>query len=84
MRAKRTVDYLRNGAPALQLSKLGPCPVENRLSTSVAKLAGLKTVVEWIKKGLVAGTFYEPPVDNLRVNGMIAIIKRKRCFPTDI
>jgi hypothetical protein len=59
------------------LSKLGSCPVENRLSTGVAKLAGLKTVVGRIKKGLVAGTFKVPPVDSFRVNGMIAIIKRK-------
>jgi predicted metal-dependent enzyme (double-stranded beta helix superfamily) len=52
--------------------------VENRLSTSVAKLAVLKTVKEWIVKGFVAGPFKEPPVDNFRVNGMIAIIKGKR------
>ncbi len=83
-RARRTVDYLRNGAPALQMSKLGSCLVENRLSTSVAKLAVLKTVEEWIKKGLVAGPFKEPPLDNFRVNGMIAIIKGKRYFPTDV
>ncbi len=57
MRAKRTVVYLRNGAPALQLSKLVSCPVKNRLSASVAKFAELKTVVGWIKKGLVAGRF---------------------------
>jgi hypothetical protein len=83
LRAKRTIDYLRNGAPALQLSKLGSCLVENRPSTSVAKLAVLKTVVGWIKKGFVAGPFKEPPVDNFRVNGMIAIIKGKRFFPAD-
>ncbi len=79
-RAKRTVDYLRNGAPALQSSKLGSCLVENRLSTSVAKLAVLRTVKEWIIKGFVAGPFKEPPVDNFRVNGIIAIIKGKRYF----
>jgi hypothetical protein len=77
-RARRTVLYLREGAPALQLSKLSSCLVENRLSTSVAKLAVLKTVKEWIVKGYVAGPFKEPPVDNFRVNGMIAIIKGKR------
>jgi hypothetical protein len=56
-RARRTVDYLRNGAPALQARRLGSCLVENRLSTSVAKLAVLKTVDEWIRKGFVAGLF---------------------------
>jgi hypothetical protein len=64
---RRTVDYLRNGAPALQMSRLGSCLVENRLSTSVAKLAVLKTVEEWIRKGFVARPFKEPPVDNFRV-----------------
>ncbi len=66
------------------MSKLGSCLVENRLSTSVAKLAVLKTVEEWIIKGFVAGPFKEPPVDNFRVNGMIAIIKGMRYFPTVI
>jgi hypothetical protein len=80
LRARRAVAYLREGAPALQSKKLGSCLVENRLSTSVAKLAVLKTVKEWILKGFVAGPFKEPPVDNFRVNGMIAIIKGKRYF----
>jgi hypothetical protein len=79
-RARRTIIYLREGAPALQLRKLGSCLVENRLLTSVAKLAVLKTVNKWILKGFVAGPFKEPPLDNFRVNGMIAIIKGKRYF----
>jgi hypothetical protein len=57
LRTKRTIDYLRNGAPALLLSKLVSCLVVNGPSTSVAKLAVLKTVVKWIKKGFVAGPF---------------------------
>jgi hypothetical protein len=79
-RARRTVNYLRNGAPALQMSRLSSCLVENRLSSGVAKQAVLKTVDEWIRKGFVAGPFKDPPLDNFRVNGMIAIIKGKHNF----
>jgi hypothetical protein len=74
-RAKRTIDYQRYGAPALQLSQLKSCLVANRLASADASTAVLKTVEDWIKKGFVAGPFKEPPLDNFRVNGMIAIIK---------
>jgi hypothetical protein len=74
-RARRTLDYLRNGAPALQLAKLKSCLVENKLATGEARSAVLKTVGDWISKGYVAGPFKEPPLDDFRVNGLIAIIK---------
>jgi hypothetical protein len=74
-RAKRALDYLRNGAPALQLTKLKSCLVENKLASNEARSAVLKTVGDWISKGYVAGPFKEPPLDNFRVNGLIAIIK---------
>ncbi len=41
-RAKRTIDYLRNGAPALQLAKLKSCLVPNKLMTADARAAVLK------------------------------------------
>jgi hypothetical protein len=74
-RAHRTIDYLRNGAPALQLARLKSCLVQNKPMTTDARTAVLKTIEDWIKKGFVAGPFREPPLDNFRVNGMIAIIK---------
>jgi hypothetical protein len=77
LRANRAIDYLRNGAPALQKGELSSCLVSNRLPSDEARLAVLKTVGEWIIKGFVAGPFKEPPLDNFRVNGMIAIIKGK-------
>ncbi len=58
------------------MSKMVSCLVVNRPSTSVAKRA--KNSSRMDKKGFVAGPFKEPPVDNFRVNGMIAIIKGKR------
>jgi hypothetical protein len=76
-RANRAIDYLRNGAPALQKGELSSCLVSNRLPSNEARLAVLKTVGEWIIKGFVAGPFKEPPLDHFRVNGMIAIIKGK-------
>ncbi len=77
LRANRAIDYLRNVAPALQKGKLSSCLVSNRLASDEARQAVLKTVGEWINKGFVAGPFKEPPLDNFRVNGMIAIIKGK-------
>jgi hypothetical protein len=35
-RARRTVNYLRQGPPALQMSRLNSCLVENRLASDVA------------------------------------------------
>jgi hypothetical protein len=74
-RAERTIDYLRNGAPSLQLKQLKPCLVQNKLTSVEARAAVLKTMGDWIKKGFVADPFKEPPLDDFRVNGMIAIIK---------
>jgi hypothetical protein len=74
-RAERTIDYLRHGAPALQLARLKSCLVPNKPMTLDARAAILKTIEDWVKKGFVAGPFREPPLDNFRVNGMIAIIK---------
>ncbi len=74
-RARRAIDYLRNGAPALQLGQLKSCLVPNKLTSTDARAAVLKTIEDWIKKGFVAGPFKEPPLDDFRVNRMIAIIK---------
>ncbi len=73
--AKRAIDYLRNGASALQLKQLKSCLVQNKLASADARKAVLKTMEDWIGKGFVAGPFKEPPLDSFRVNGMIAIIK---------
>jgi hypothetical protein len=74
-RAKRAIDYLRNGAPALQLKRLKSCLVQNKLASADAREAVLKTMEDWISKGFVTGPFKEPPLDEFRVNEMIAIIK---------
>jgi hypothetical protein len=74
-RSRRAIDYLRNGAPALQLKQLKSCLVQNRLASADAREAVLKTMEDWVNKGFVAGPFKEPPLDGFRVNGMIAIIK---------
>jgi hypothetical protein len=74
-RAERAIDYLRNGAPALQRERLRSCLVQNKLVSADAREAVLKTMREWVSKGFVAGPFKEPPLDDFRVNGMIAIIK---------
>ncbi len=74
-RARRAIDYLRNGAPAQQRERLRSCLVQNKLASADAREAVLETMKNWVSKGFVAGPFKEPPLDDFRVNGMIAIIK---------
>ncbi len=49
--------------------------MQNKLASADAREAVLKTMRDWVSKGFVAGPFKEPPLDDFRVNGMIAIIK---------
>ncbi len=60
--AERAIDYLRYGALAHQRESLRSYLVENRLPFEEAKLAVLKTVEDWIRKGYVAGPFNKEPL----------------------
>jgi hypothetical protein len=80
-RAYRAIDYLENGAPAHQLNRLRSCLVGNKVPSAEANEAVLNTVSDWIKEGFVAGPFRQPPLDDFRVNGMIAIVKGKKVRP---
>jgi hypothetical protein len=44
------------------------------MSTNSRKLAVLKKINEWLKKGFAAGPFKEPPWNNFRVNSMIPVV----------
>jgi hypothetical protein len=80
-RAQRTISYLVEGAPAHQVRRLKSCLVKNKIPSSEANGAVLETVANWVKEGFVAGPFRQPPLDNFRVNGMIAIIKGQKVRP---
>jgi hypothetical protein len=80
-RAYRTIDYLENGAPAHQKRILKSCLVGNKIPSGEANVAVMKTVADWIKAGFVAGPFKQPPLNNFRVNGMIAIVKGPKVRP---
>jgi hypothetical protein len=80
-RAYRTIDYLKYGAPAHQKRALKSCLVSNKIPTGEANSAILNTVADWINAGFVAGPFRQPPLDNFRVNGMIAIVKGHKVRP---
>jgi hypothetical protein len=80
-RAQRAVAYLEEGAPAHQVRHLKSCLVKNKIPSSEANEAVLETVANWVKEGFVAGPFRQPPLDNFRVNGMIAIIKGQKVRP---
>jgi hypothetical protein len=80
-RARRVIAYLEGGAPAHQLGQLKSCLVGNKIPSSEANSAVLETVANWINEGFVAGPFKQPPLDNFRVNGMIAIVKGPKVRP---
>ncbi len=58
-RTKRTIDYLRYSMAALQNGAQKSCCLENRLSSTACRLAVLKTIKEFIEKGILAGPFQE-------------------------
>jgi hypothetical protein len=80
-RPYRTIDYLENGAPAHQKKVLKSCLVSNKIPSDEANTVILDTVADWINAGFVAGPFKQPPLDNFRVNGMIAIVKGPKVRP---
>ena len=80
-RARRAISYLREGAPAFQKTALKSCYVENKFSSPSSQAAVLETVRNWVNKGFAAGPFKEPPLDNFRVNSMIAVIKGEKTRP---
>ncbi len=80
-RARRVIAYLEKGAPAHQLGQLKSCFVGNKIPSTEANSAVLETVANWINEGFVAGPFKQPPLDNFRVNGMIAIVKGPKVRP---
>ncbi len=60
---------------------LKSCLVSNKIPSDEANTAILSTVADWINAGFVAGPFKQPPLDNFRVNRMIAIVKGPKVRP---
>ena len=61
-RGKKIVNFLTNGAPSYQKSKLPPVFCKNARSTLDHGAQLTDTVADWVEKGFVAGPFDSPPL----------------------
>ena len=73
MRGEKSIKFLREGGPAYQKTPLPSCSVEN--APSAVKLGDIVTdnIATWIKKDFVSGPYDCPPLDNFRVNSLMAL-----------
>jgi len=73
VRAMKTVEYFKNGAPSHVSKNLNSCFVKNGASAIKHGEKVVDTIATWIKKGFACGPFNEPPFKKFRVNPIIAI-----------
>ena len=78
MRGEKSVRFLCEGGPAYQKTTLPGCFVEN--APSAVKFGDIVTdnIATWIKKDFVSGPFACPPLDNFRVNSLMAVDQNEK------
>ena len=79
--AMNTIKNLSFGASALGADNLGGLVCENAKSLTDNGQDFTETLAKWIEAGFVAGPFADPPMNNLRINRMAAIMQRQKCRP---
>jgi len=72
-RAQKSVSYLRYGGPAFQKTYLPACVVKNSKAAHENGAEVTDCIASWIKKGFVSGPFDSPPLENFRVNSLLAV-----------
>ena len=72
-RAQKSIQYLRYGGPSFQSSYLPSCVVKNSKAATDNGLYVTDSICTWIKKGFVSGPFSSPPLENFRVNSILAV-----------
>ena len=77
-RGKKIVNFLKNGAPSYQKSKLPSVFCKNVRSTLDHGAQLTDTVADWVKKGFVAGPFDSPPLEQFRVNPLMVKEERSK------
>ncbi len=80
-RGMRCVRNLREGAEAFQKSALPPCFVDNAPSAVQHGEEVTDAIASWVKAGFAAGPFDAPPLENFRVNSLIAIPQGSKVRP---
>jgi len=74
-RCSKAIDYLKNGAPSHQISELPGCFVPNSTSAFIHGCHVTDSIATWVSEGYAAGPFTSPPIDNFRVNPLIAVVQ---------
>ena len=73
VRGLKTVDSLINGAPSFQMKDLPGCHVVNAVSACKNGRFVTDNIVTWLKSGYASGPFASPPLDEFRVNPLLAV-----------
>ena len=81
LRAMRCVDSLKFGADSCQKTPLPPCKTLNASNTVKFGPEITDTVAAWSFKKFLAGPFDTPPLDNFRVNPLMAIDQGTKIRP---
>jgi len=80
-RGQTTVKNLKEGASAFQKLDLPPCYVENAKNAYEHGVATTDTIATWVKKGFACGPFNSPPVEDFRVNCLMALPQGAKIRP---
>jgi hypothetical protein len=80
-RGVRCIKNLREGAEAFQKTVLPPCFVANAPSAIRHGVEVTDAIACWVKAGFAAGPFDSPPLENFRVNSLIAIPQGPKVRP---
>ncbi len=81
IRANTVTQNLLNGAPAFQKTNLPSCSIENANITKKFGREISDAVAHWIKEGFACGPFDQPPLDNFRVNSILAVPQEGKVRP---
>jgi hypothetical protein len=81
IRAHTCIDNLKNGASSFQKSPLPACYQKNAANTVTHGREVSDAIASWLKKGFAAGPFDTPPLQNFRVNPLMAIQQSGKVRP---
>ena len=78
LRAKKAIASLRYGAKAYQKSPLPPMMEKNAQSSFNNGPVVTDNLGSWVKAGVMAGPFTQPPVKGFRANCLLAVVQKDK------
>ena len=79
--AQKALKYLKEGAPAYQMSELPGISVKNAPSIMKCAPEFTETLKKWVEAGYAAGPFREMPLQNMRLNSLMAEEQKDKVRP---